>query len=64
MTVYKVEHQINQSSFIQLDHNGAQEFDFKAEKWLESGPKRKLLMTKGSQILNLLTVAHLSKYMV
>ena len=31
--VHKVEDQINWSSFLQLDHNPTQAFNFKVEKW-------------------------------
>ena len=48
MTIYihKVEDQINGSSFIQLDHNLTQEFDFKVEKWLEKWTKNKSIGDK------------------
>ena len=53
MTIYihKVEDQINRSSFIQLDHNLTQEFDFKVEKWLEKWTKNKSIGDKWQSYL-------------
>ena len=42
---------INRSSFLQLDHNSAQEFDFKAEKWLEKWTKNKSIDDKWQSYL-------------
>ena len=36
---HKEEDQINRRSFLWLDHNPTQEFDFKVEKWLEKWTK-------------------------
>ena len=44
--IHKVEDQINRSSFIQLDYNLTQEFDFKVEKLLEQWTKNKSIGDK------------------
>ena len=49
--VRKVGDQINRSSFLQLDHNPTQEFDFKVEKWLEKWTENKSIDDKWQSYL-------------
>ena len=49
----KVADQIIRSSFLQLDHNHRQEFDFKVEKWLEKWTKNRSIDDKWQSYLNL-----------
>ena len=51
--VRKVEDQINRSSFLALDHNPSQEFDFKVEKWLEKWTENKSIDDKWKSYLKL-----------